>query len=173
MGRTESERLLVLLDHIISTHHHYVRRAIPDISRRLRTLVGAGPERPELSLVMQTFENLARPLLSHLDKEEHLLFPFIREMAAAAGEGEPMPHNPFGSIVHPLRMMEDEHQSAVKHLVILEELTRHYTAATASIPGMADAYAELKHFAADLREHIRKEDHDLFPKALDLEGRFT
>jgi regulator of cell morphogenesis and NO signaling len=173
MGRTVSERLLVLLDLVITTHHHYVRRAIPDISKRLRTLVAAGPERPELPLVLQTFEVLAQSLTSHLDKEEHLLFPFIREMALAAADGRPMPHSPFGSVVHPLRMMEDEHGTALKQLDIMGDLTRRYTAATSSIPGLADAYAALKHFDDDLREHIRKEDHELFPKVLDLEGRFT
>jgi regulator of cell morphogenesis and NO signaling len=173
MGRTESDRILVLLDNIVTTHHQYVRRAIPDISRQLRALVAHGPDRPDLPLVMQTFEDLAQPLLSHLDKEEHLLFPFIREMASAAAESRPLPRGPFGSVVHPLRMMEEEHETALKQLDIMGDLTRRYTATTTSIPGLADTYAALKQFDVDLREHIRKEDHDLFPAALDLEGRFT
>jgi regulator of cell morphogenesis and NO signaling len=113
------------------------------------------------------------PLLSHLDKEEHLLFPYIREMAIAAVEGRQMPTGPFGSVVHPLRMMEEEHESASGDLLILEELTRHYTPPLSPVPGLAEVYAALKYFDADLREHIRKEDHDLFPATLDLEARFT
>ena len=49
MSHADSERLLVLMDHIITTHHDHVRRAIPDITRRLRSLsAAAGPERAEL-----------------------------------------------------------------------------------------------------------------------------
>lgn len=174
MARTDSERLLVLLDHIITTHHAYVRRAIPEITRQLRSLSAAvGSERPELPVVLKTFEHMAGPLLFHLDKEEHLLFPYISELAVAAAEGRQMPAGPFGSVVHPVRMMEDEHESALEGLRILEELTRHYAPPLSTIPGMVDAYAALKRFDADLREHIRKEDHDLFPSALDLEARLT
>lgn len=174
MSRTDPERLLVLLDHITTTHHVYVRRAIPDITRQLKRLKStAGLERPELALVLATFERMAVTLLAHLDKEEHLLFPYIRELAAATVAGGPLPTNPFGTIVHPLRMMEDEHTSAVADLRILEDLTRHYAPPSLRIPGLAEAYGALKGFDADLREHIRKEDHDLFPRALDLEARFT
>jgi iron-sulfur cluster repair protein YtfE (RIC family) len=70
-------------------------------------------------------------------------------------------------------MMEDEHGTVLKQLDIIGDLTRRYTAATFSIPGLADTYAALEQFDDDLREHIRKEDHDLFPKVLALEARFT
>lgn len=174
MSQADSERLLVLMDHILTTHHDYVRRAIPDIARQLRSVSTAcGLERPELPLVLTTFEHLALALLSHLDKEEHLLFPYIKELAVAAAESRQMPTGPFGSVVHPLRMMEEEHKSASEDLLILDELTRHYTPPLSPVPGLAEAYAALKCFDADLREHIRKEDHDLFPATLDLEARFT
>jgi regulator of cell morphogenesis and NO signaling len=174
MAHTDSDRLLVLLDHIITTHHAYVRRAVPDITRQLRSVsVAAGAERPELPLVLKTFEHMSGPLLFHLDKEEHLLFPYIRELAVAAADGRQMPVGPFGSVVHPVRMMEDEHESALEDLLILEELTRQYAPPLPTLPGVADVYAALKRFDADLREHIRKEDHDLFPSALDLEARLT
>ncbi len=174
MSHADSERLLVLIAHIVSTHHDYVRRAIPDLTHRLRSLAAAaGPERPELPVILKTFEHMALRLLSHLDKEEHLLFPCIRELAVAAAEGRQIPTSPFGSVVHPLRMMEEEHELASEDLLILEELTHHYTPPLPPVPGLADVYAALKYFDADLREHIRKEDHDLFPAALDLEARFT
>ena len=174
MARTESERLLVLLDHIVTTHHDYVRQAIPDITRRLRVLVTlAADDRPELRLIQQTFEHLAASLLSHLDKEEHLLFPYIRDLAQADTTRAPLPPGPFGTLANPLRMMEDEHLDARKTLDCIRDLAHRYRTPATLVPGLAECYELLRLFDADLRTHIHVEEHDLYPRGLDLEARLT
>jgi len=167
-------RLDDLVEHIVARHHAYVRRAIPDITVRLRGLaLSSGREHPQLSLVLQTFKDLAATLLVHLEKEEHILFPYVRELARAADTGLPLPPGPFGTVANPVRMMEDEHQAAMHDLARLQALTHHYAIPTAPVPGLAEAWAALREFDVDLREHIRLEDQELFPGALDLEVRLT
>lgn len=174
MARTDSERLLVLLDHIVTTHHDYVRRAIPEITRRLRVLVTlAADDRPELRLVAQTFEHLAASLLSHLDKEEHLVFPYLRDLAAAEATGARLPLGPFGTLANPLRMMEDEHLDAAKTLDCVCDLTHRYRPPAIDLPGLEECYEALRQFDADLRTHMHIEEHDLYPRGLDLEARLT
>ena len=149
-------------------------RRHPDITVRLRGLaLSSGREHPQLSLVLQTFKDLAATLLVHLEKEEHILFPYVRELARAADTGLPLPPGPFGTVANPVRMMEDEHQAAMHDLARLQALTHHYAIPTAPVPGLAEAWAALREFDVDLREHIRLEDQELFPGALDLEVRLT
>lgn len=174
MARTDSEQVLILLDHIITTHHGYVRRTIPDIAGRLRVLVTlAADERPELRLVAQTFEHLAASLLSHLDKEEHLVFPYLRDLAMAQATGARLPLGPFGTLANPLRMMEDEHLDVRKALDCIRDLTHRYQPPAIHLPGLVDCYEALRLFDADLRTHIHVEEHDLYPRGLDLEARLT
>jgi regulator of cell morphogenesis and NO signaling len=167
-------RLDDLVEFIITSHHAYVRRAIPDITARLRVLaLASGSPLPLVSLVRQTFDSLAAALLAHLDKEEHILFPYIRELVCAADTGRPLSPGPFGTVANPVRMMEHEHQSAMLDLDRLDVLTDHYAVPSATVPGLADAWAALRAFDADLREHVRLEDQVLFPHAVDLEVQFT
>lgn len=167
-------RLDELADHIVATHHAYARRAIPDITDRLRIVVTlVGGTRPELALILQTFAHLGATLLSHMDKEEHLLFPYLRDLAAAEVSGGPLPPGPFGTVANPLRLMEDEHLDALRSLDCLRDLAHRYEAPAGAVPAIADAYAALAVFDADLRAHVRIEEHELYPRGLELEARLT
>lgn len=163
-----------LVRHIIDTHHGYVRRAIPALTEELRTLVNRyGTAHPELHAIRQTFSQLGDELLAHMEKEEHILFPYIRELAAAHNGTEPFPPSPFGTVANPVRMMEDDHQEALALLSKLRELAQGYTPADDWPAGDAAAYEELARFEADLHQHITLEDTVLFPRALDLEERLA
>lgn len=166
--------LSALAGHIVAVHHRYVREAVPDLTRHLRRLVlRHGLERPELSMVEHTFAQLGHDLLAHLDKEEHILFPYICELTAAESGRGPLPSNPFGTIANPLRMMEEEHRAATDHLVALRDLTLHYTPPAAWPQADADCYSALARFDADFQRHVYLENTLLFPRALDLEARLT
>ncbi len=169
-----ARRLDELVEHIVSTHHAYTRRVVPEIAARLRVLATlAADDRPELRLIQQTFDHLATSLLGHLDKEERLLFPYIRDLAGAEATGGRLPLGPFGTLANPVRMMEDEHLDALKTLDCVRDLTHRYRPPTIALPGLADCYEALRQFDADLRLHIHVEEHDLYPRGLDLEARLT
>lgn len=169
-----ARRLDDLVGHIVSTHHDYARQAIPDIAASLRVLATiAADERPELRLIRQTFDHLGTSLLGHMDKEEHLLFPYLRDLAAAEATQAPLPPGPFGTLANPVRMMEDEHLDILRMLDCLRDLTHHYQPPPVALPGLADCYEALRRFDADLRAHVRLEEHNLYPRGLDLEARLT
>src|SRR5262245_50587392 len=65
-----------LVDHIVSTHHAYVRTAMPAIRGYLAKLVDAhGVRHPELRRVAACFDVLCEDLERHLIKEEQVVFP--------------------------------------------------------------------------------------------------
>ncbi|MCR4376153.1 MAG: hemerythrin domain-containing protein [Acidobacteria bacterium] len=163
-----------LAGHIVAAHHRYVREAVPDLTRHLRRLVlRQGLNRPELSTVEHTFAQLGPDLLAHLDKEEHILFPYICELATAESGHRPRPLSPFGTIANPLRMMEEEHLTAMDQLIALRDLTSNYTPPAAWPQADADCYAALARFDADFQRHVYLENTLLFPRALDLESRLS
>jgi regulator of cell morphogenesis and NO signaling len=98
-------------------------------------------------------------------REERVLFPFIRGLAAPEGP----PSAPFGSVRNPVHMMMREHDRAA-------ELLAEITTATSDLSPPADAcnsfralYAGLAELRLDLMKHVSLENNVLFPKAIALE----
>ena len=98
-----------LVDFIIENHHTFVRRAIPELEFLLDKVCDRhGLDTPELSIIREVFASLAEELTQHLEKEEKVLFPAIKRLAA-----QPDPHDPMTQIIQtPIAVMEQEHEAA-------------------------------------------------------------
>lgn len=159
-----------VLDRILEHHHPYVRRQIPLIQGYLTTLAERhGATRPDLLRVQELFAGLARELTHHLEKEERILFPYIRAMLAARRAHAALPPTPFGTIQNPVRMMEAEHQQAAQDLWLLRGLTDGFVPPPDACATWRACYAELSAFERDLHEHVHLENNLLFPAAARLE----
>jgi len=70
-----------LADYIVDRHHRYVQGAIPAIRQALSLAVDHwGAAHAPLLAVQALFDELADELESHMAKEEHILFPAIRDL---------------------------------------------------------------------------------------------
>ncbi|WP_236612890.1 hemerythrin domain-containing protein [Cesiribacter andamanensis] len=76
---------------------------------------------------------------------------------------------PFGTVRNPIRMMEQEHESAGEGLEKIREITDNYTLPADACTTYRLAFQALQDFEADLHQHIHLENNILFPKALMLE----
>jgi regulator of cell morphogenesis and NO signaling len=159
-----------LIDHIVGTHHRYVRRALPIIGHRLVSLRKAHGERhPELACISDTFDQMTSDLERHLLKEEQILFPYIRELAERAEQHRDVCVSPFGTIANPITMMEREHREVADALHVIRELTHGYTTPEDGCATYAVCMAELAEFERDLHRHVHLENNVLFPRAIELE----
>ena len=139
-----------LVRHIVDTHHRYLRQALPDITAGLNHLVNQhGLGHPELHRVRQTFAQLGEELLAHLEKEEHILFPYITELAGTQDRTGRLASSPFGTIANPVRMMEDDHLDALGLMAGLRDLTRGYVPPPEWPQADAACYGALARFEAD------------------------
>lgn len=160
----------VLADHIVASHHGYVRAAIETIGAHTRKVSEVHGERhPEVVEVALRFAAIAAEMTAHMAKEERVLFPYIKALAAARREGGPAPRAPFGSIANPIRMMEAEHQSAGDTMAAIRRLSGGYAPPADACATYRVTYKELEAFEADLHRHVHLENNILFPRALDLE----
>ena len=161
--------LTELADHIVETHHEFLKSELPRISVLVEKVLNAhGQKRPELEKVMQTFNLMRQELESHMFKEENILFPAIRMIDSQSGS-----HSfPFGSVANPIGMMEHEHDDAGNALRQLRELTDGYTPPDGACPTYRVMLESLEVLERDLHLHIHKENNILFPGAQKLEKTF-
>lgn len=161
-----------LIDHIVSTHHRYVRHALPMIAHHLTSLQKAhGDRHPELACVAETFDTMSGDMERHLLKEEQILFPYVREIARGEHPECAVARNPFGTVVNPITMLEREHVDVAEDLHIIRELTNNYTAPPDGCATYAVCMAELADFERDLHRHVHLENNVLFPRAVALESK--
>lgn len=163
--------LSVLIQHILDTHHAYLREALPKLTQLAQVSGGAGGG-TDAAGIGGVLEGLRAEIESHMWKEEMVLFPLIRSLEEAEASGKPAPPSHCGSVRNPIRVMELEHESAKGALDELRKRTANYTDPAAA--GVSAAMAqELRRLDEDLRRHIHLEDDILFPRAIELEARLA
>src|SRR5690606_19388029 len=116
--------------------------------------------------VRETLREFSEELMSHMLREERILFPMIRRLEV--GDRLLDFHN--DSIVQPIQHMEMEHTDAGESLERMRTLTDGYTPpqwACNTYRAMLDGLARLER---DMHQHVHKENSILFPRAIDLEA---
>ncbi|MFD1096504.1 iron-sulfur cluster repair di-iron protein [Salegentibacter chungangensis] len=159
-----------LTDHIVNVHHSYVEESIPLLLQyTARVSKVHGERHPEVVEIENLFHRVARELASHMKKEELILFPFIKKMISAKEEERELQRPAFGTAENPIKMMEDEHETAGDLLAKIAELSNNYTPPEGACNTYRAMYAKLDEFETDLHLHVHLENNILFPKALKLE----
>lgn len=168
----KGQSIATLVDHIVDTHHVYLRRELPQIAARLAKVQNAHGERyPEMLYRLHAvFQGLADELDSHLAKEEQILFPVAKAYEQAAGNKAAAPHACFSTVAQPISMMEYEHDSAGDALREIRSLTNDFQPPADACPGFRALFASLAELEKDLHLHIHLENNVLFPRVMGLES---
>lgn len=159
-----------LADYIINVHHKYVAEAndlIIQYSDKVANVHGL--HYAEVVEINKLFHILANELNTHMQKEESILFPNIKQLAIAKRNNTSVAPPPFGTIKNPIQMMEAEHDSAGIILKKIAELSNNFTPPSDACNTYRALYAKLEEFQNDLFQHIHLENNILFPKAIQLE----
>jgi regulator of cell morphogenesis and NO signaling len=167
----DSWDLDVLIDYIIDTHHSYVSAALPLLDEFSAKVARVhGDYHPEVVEIANHYQAVANELRQHMQKEENILFPYIKEMVLAKRDNQPFPQCPFGTVRNPINMMEMEHESAGGSMQAISELSSGYNPPAEACNTYRVLYAKLQEFENDLHQHIHLENNILFPKAIALEA---
>jgi regulator of cell morphogenesis and NO signaling len=153
-----------LADHIVTTHHAYLREELPLLTAlALKVEHVHGGRHPELTNVRALVEMLQADLEPHLDKEEQILFPAIR---ALVSEGRR--EFAFGAVADPIRSMSVEHERVAEIFDGLRRATDDYTLPADACASYRSLYERLPALEQDTHVHIHKENHVLFPALLEI-----
>ena len=140
--------------------------------RAIDMLLDAVESDETVEALRDTYERLRDELLSHLEKEERVLFPHIVELETAVQAGRSPAGALSGLTPGVVSVMMREHGSTRLALVSLRRITRDYAPAPDASPSRRELYKRLASLEEDLGRHIALEDGVLFPKALELERTF-
>ena len=166
----ENMSLRQLADYIVMTHHSYVKKEIPAILGYLEKVAFKhGDRHPEMIRILELFATVKEEMGQHMQKEEQILFPRIKEVEQQLGEGsEIIISNTF--LLSPISMMEEEHDHAGSLLSEIRQLTNDYNPPADACTTYKLSFAALQAFELDLHQHVHLENNILFPKALQMFG---
>lgn len=158
-----------LTDYIVLKHHVYVKHAMPVIYQHLNRVATKHGERfPYMQQVFNLFSTLQLEMDAHMQKEEMVLFPRIKEVDKALAQKGDQPVLNAGYISNPIHMMETEHEEAGELLAQIRRLTNDYTPPPDACTTFRISLAELRAFEEDLHRHIHLENNILFPRIVKM-----
>ena len=141
-----------IIDHILPRYHDTHRRQLEELVPLAEKVAGvhAGKFPAEVVSLLHTIQN---ELLSHMMKEERILFPMLKQGAGRAA-------------AMPVRMMMHEHTEHEAALERLLEVTGNLQAPADACRSWQHLYSLAQELVDDLRDHIDLEDNLLFARVL-------
>lgn len=147
-----------LADYINRRHHGYLKKELPRLFMMAQRVAQVhGSHNGSLIELFHVFSELDAELVSHLQKEEEILFPAISAMAAQPAEAV--------VLEGPIACMLDEHDHAGQALARLRELSNDFQPPAEACNTYRALFAGLRDLEEDLHKHIHLENSVLFPAA--------
>jgi len=166
----ESWSATQLIEHIVETHHAFIRHLAPDLLELSAKVARVHSDKePNHLTIHRIVQETMAELMEHLLKEEQILFPYIQNLERCVQTSQTPPRPHFGAVQNPIRMMENEHGFVGRQLEALRTLTHDYVLPEIACNTWRVVWEMLEALENDLHLHIHLENNILFPKALQLE----
>jgi regulator of cell morphogenesis and NO signaling len=150
--------LTELVDHIVNTHHAYLKRELPLLSELTTTILRVhGPNHGELFQVHKLFHTFKMDMEQHMMKEEDRGFKLMKEYE----------QNPAGQIELLKNTVNNhmlEHDTAVGTINELRKVTQNYAVPEDACGTFSMTFKKLEELEADLLQHVHLENDILFSK---------
>ena len=149
-----------LLDHIVNTHHVFLRRELPQLSDLTATIlrVHGASHGDVLAKVHRLFHNLKLEVDQHLIQEEEIVFPLLKGYADNPAPGQ------LGKIAELNGGLIEVHEGAGEILKELRKVTDNYTLPEDACRTYQMTFSKLEGLESDLFQHIHLENNLLFPR---------
>ncbi len=152
-----------LTDYITNRFHSYTRDMLAQIGRYAETVANAhGSGHPETVTIAALWQQLQEEMTAHLQDEEELLFPYIKQLAQRRARGDALAL---------IAEMGAEHEAVGDALGELARLSGGYIVPADGCNTFRALYGFLNEFEATTKKHIHLENNILFPKTIELERR--
>lgn len=160
-----------LAEYIVHVHHHYLKNQLPEIKTLLLKFADEHRKKyPYIADLERTFLRLYNEILPHLQQEEEIIFPYIRQIAHAFVSRESYASLLVRTLRKPIEeAMNHEHTSVIRASKKMRELTNDYTAPANACVSHKVVFLKLKELDNDLMQHMHLENNILFPRAIEME----
>ena len=149
-----------LLDHIVNTHHVFLRRELPQLSDLTTTIlrVHGASHGDVLAKVHRLFHNLKLEVDQHLIQEEEIVFPLLKGYTENPDPGQ------VEKIANLNGGLIEVHEGAGELLKKLRKVTDNYTLPDDACRTYQMTFSKLEGLESDLFQHIHLENNLLFPR---------
>lgn len=163
-----NEALSDVIDHVLSTHHAFMHKELPYISKLMDKVTVAHAEKHGdfLNLLNSIYQNFKDNLEEHLNMEETLLFPYIKELEVS--EKSKKPKIETDRFMKMINLLSAEHDVTGDALSEMRELTSDYSLPLDACKSFEELYEHLQAIEDDLHKHIHLENTILFPRVIVL-----
>ncbi len=159
-----------LADYIVNQFHAANRQTMPQIAEYAATVAEVhGAAHPETIAIAGLWPQVQGEMGMHMQREELLVFPYIKRLARSQEEGIAAKPPPGKSLKELLDTLEAEHDATGDALAQLARLSGGYTPPADACPTYRTLYTLLGQFDAATKKHVHLENNILFPKAIRLE----
>jgi regulator of cell morphogenesis and NO signaling len=142
-----------MIDHILQRFHAVHREQLPELIRMARRVEAVHRDHPQVPHgLADHLEAMEAELLDHMEKEEAVLFPALRQQGAPSG------------VRVPIQVMRDEHTGHGEQLERLMALTHDASPPPGACNTWRALYAGIAQLSDDLISHIHMENNLLFPQ---------
>lgn len=163
-----NEPLKDVIDHILSTHHAFMHKELPYISKLMDKVTIAHSEKHGdfLNWLNSYYQNFRDNLEEHLSVEENTLFPHIKKLESLTKSKKPkIETEKFKKIID---LLSAEHEVTGDALSEMRELTSDYSLPLDACKSFEELYEHLQAVEDDLHKHIHLENTILFPRVIVL-----
>lgn len=154
-----------LCDYIIETHHAYVKEELPRILGYAQKVASKHGERyAKLNELLLLVQELYNELMPHLQKEEKILFPLIKQLDSASANAVDSLAEKRNLVKHPIAAMERDHDHAGELMAAIRSITDQYQPPEGACTTFCVLYDSLHNFEQDLHQHVHLENNVLFAR---------
>ena len=129
-----------LADYITDTHHRYIKENVEIIIELAKDVVEVHGERyPGLTELVAMLNHFLNSLVSHIQKEEKIIFPVIRQLIKKIDDPGASTEKPLGFVSNAVKNMVTEHEISHEDLKCFRRITNDYSLP----PDAGDSYIHL------------------------------
>lgn len=159
----------LLTDQMMGRHHFYIKELISGIRKSIDKVTNQyGSIRIELKKVEYLFSRVVAGMEQHLYTEEKILFPVILKLAHKTEKTPDKKYNEF-HLMHPIEVMENEHETIIADLNKIKILSHGYKVPKGTNVTYQLLYDQLHQLEKYMKYIIQLENRVLFPAAIQLE----
>jgi regulator of cell morphogenesis and NO signaling len=167
-----------LIDFINGQHHSNEAEVLDFIEESIKKLItNPNCDKALISILQkldEKFNNFKDKLTKHCEKEDKILFPYMRKLCELRRDKIFTNTSQKNSFVKkPIQLLEAEHVQASSVLKEIKEITQNFSSQANAPKEYQKLMEHLKEFEVEFHVHLHIENNILFPKVIALEEQFS
>ena len=158
-----------LTNYIENKYHRLIRERVPVIAEFLkRTVKVHGVFEPNLKKIKALFDQSTPELLDHLQREELIIFPFIRKIVGNGQSKDLLLGPSFLRVKDTIFKFMKEHDQEGDYLKEIRSLTNNFAPPVYACSTYKVVFALLREFETNMKQYANLERNILFQGAINL-----